>query len=79
MAMVAPTEFLTEEAACIEPDEPLFSLRGLPLPITLRLQTPLTDRELIRFSKNNRPYQIERNEDVYLEIMSPSGFEGSSR
>ena len=77
--MAALAEFVTEEAALVDEDEPLFSFHGLPLPITLRLPTPLTDGQLMRFSRENRPYQIERNEEGDLEIMSPSGFKGSSR
>jgi Uma2 family endonuclease len=53
------------------------SLAGLLMPITMRLTTPLSDEELIAFSRRNRPYRIERNAKGELEIMSPTGMEGS--
>lgn len=55
------------------------SLAGLPLPITLRVPLPLSDEELIAFSRQNKPYRIERNPNGELEIMSPVGLEGSHR
>jgi Uma2 family endonuclease len=55
------------------------SLAGLPMPATVRLATPMTDVELIAFSRRNRPYRIERNAKGELEIMSPVGFEGGQR
>jgi Uma2 family endonuclease len=55
------------------------SLEGLRLPATIRLAEPLSDEELIAFSRRNRPYRIERNAEGELEIMSPLGFEGGQR
>ncbi|ADW67985.1 Uma2 family endonuclease [Granulicella tundricola] len=55
------------------------SLAGLPMPVVLRLPEPMTDEELIAFSRRNRPYRIERNADGELEIMSPVGFDGGQR
>lgn len=55
------------------------SLAGLPFPLALRVSVPLSDEELIAFSRENRPYRIERNEKGELEIMSAVGLEGSHR
>jgi Uma2 family endonuclease len=55
------------------------SLTGLPMPVTMRPAAPLSDEELIAFSRRNRPYRIERNAKGELEIMSPVGFEGGRR
>ncbi len=55
------------------------SLAGLPMPVTIRLPEPMTDDELIAFSRRNRPYRIERNAKGELEIMSPVGGRGSDR
>jgi len=53
------------------------TLAGLPLPVTVRPATPLTDDELMLFSRRNQGYRIERNAEGELEIMSPSGGDGS--
>lgn len=55
------------------------SLTGLPLPIILRPPSPLTDDELIAFSRRNRPYRIEKNKDGELVIMTPVGRKGGKR
>lgn len=55
------------------------SLTGLPMPVTIRLSEPLSDQELIAFSRRNQPYRIERNEEGELEIRSPLGFDGGQR
>jgi Uma2 family endonuclease len=55
------------------------SFAGIPMPITIRLPEPMSDDALIAFSRRNRPYQIERNANGELEIMSPPGFEGGQR
>jgi Uma2 family endonuclease len=49
------------------------------LPVTLRPSEPMTDQELITFSRRHRPYRIEQNANGELEIMSPLGFEGGQR
>jgi Uma2 family endonuclease len=54
-----------------------WSLTGLPLPITLRPPSPLTDDELLAFSRKNKPFRIERNAKGELEIMTPVGGDGS--
>ena len=53
------------------------ALAGVPLPITMRPAVPLSDEEIIAFSRRNRPYRIERNAHGELEIMSPVGSDGS--
>lgn len=50
-----------------------WSLTGLPLPITLRPLSPLTDDELIAFSRKNKPYRIEKTKDGEITIMTPVG------
>ena len=60
------------EAPVFAPD-----LLGIPLPATIRPAVPLTDGELIVFSRRNRPFRIELNAQGELEIMSPVGSEGS--
>jgi Uma2 family endonuclease len=54
-------------------------LVGLPMPVTLRTPTVLTDEEIIQFSRLNRPYRVELNAQGELEIMSPLGFDGAQR
>ncbi len=56
-----------------------WSLTGLPLPIVLRPPSPLTDDELIAFSRKNKPYRIERNAKGEIEIMTPAGYFGGRR
>lgn len=51
-------------------------LAGIPLPATLRPPAPLTDNELMAFSRRNRPYRIEMNARGEIEIMTPVGGEG---
>jgi Uma2 family endonuclease len=54
-----------------------WSLTGLPLPIVLRPPSPLTDDELMAFSRKNRPFRIEKNAKGEIEIMTPVGGDGS--
>ncbi len=56
-----------------------WSLTGVPLPIVLRPPSPWTDDELIAFSRSNKPYQIERNKDGEITVMTPVGIEGGRR
>ncbi len=49
---------------------------GLPLPLTLRLPVPMTNEELLKFSREHRIYRMERNAAGELEIMSPVNTEG---
>ena len=55
-----------------------WSLTGLPLPIVLRPPSPLSDEELIAFSRKNRPFRIERNTKGEIEIIAPVGGQGSN-
>ncbi len=56
-----------------------WTLTGLPLPLTLRPVSPLTDDELIAFSRKNKPYRIEKNQEGELVVMTPVGNEGGVR
>ena len=56
-----------------------WSLTGIPLPIVLRPLSPLTDDELIAFSRKNKPFRIERNARGEIEIMTPVGLQGGRR
>jgi Uma2 family endonuclease len=51
-------------------------LRGLPLPITIRSSTILSDDELLEFSRRNDPYRMERSATGDLTIMTPVGGDG---
>jgi Uma2 family endonuclease len=55
------------------------TLSGLPMPLTIRLPVKLSDHALIEFSRSIRPYQVERNANGELEIMSPNGVKSGSR
>jgi Uma2 family endonuclease len=55
-----------------------WSLTGVPLPIVLRPPSPLTDDELLAFSRKNRPFRIEKNAKGEIEIMTPVGGWGSN-
>ena len=55
------------------------SLTGLPLPIIVRPPSPLTDEELMAFSRRNKPYRVEKNTKGELVIMTPVGTEGGAR
>jgi len=52
-------------------------LFGLPMPFSFRPATVMSDAELIAFSRRNRPFQIERNAEGELEVMSPVGMDGA--
>ena len=54
------------------------NLLDLPLPITFRPGTVLTDDELMRLSRGNRPYKIERNRSGEITVMTPVGGIGST-
>ncbi|MBB5056345.1 hypothetical protein HDF16_001014 [Granulicella aggregans] len=55
------------------------SLAGVPLPVTLHLSRPLSDCELMAFSRRNRPFRIEQNAKGELEIMAPLYLEDGQR
>jgi Uma2 family endonuclease len=52
------------------------NLAGLPMPVVVRLDAPVTDEELIALSHQNRTFRLERNAEGELEIMSPVGSKG---
>ncbi len=49
---------------------------GLPLPLTLKLPVPMTNDQLLAFSREHRIYRMERNAAGELEITSPVNTEG---
>lgn len=54
------------------------NLTSLVPPISLRPAATLTDEELMRFSEDNKPYKIERNQHGEIIIMTPVGFIGGT-
>ena len=65
--MAALVEFVGSDA---------LTFMGLPLPLTLRLPVPMTNDELLVFSREHRLYRMERNAVGELEIMSPVNTQG---
>lgn len=77
--MAALAEFVSDEGVALEARQRAgFALTGVPMPVTLRLPTPLTDEQLMRFSLENDSYRIERNAKGELEIMSPLAGRGGN-
>jgi Uma2 family endonuclease len=54
------------------------NLDSLAPPISLRPSVTLSDEELMRFSEDNKPYKIERNNRGEITIMTPVGGIGSA-
>jgi len=50
-----------------------YALEDLPMPLTLRPASPMSDDELLRFCSANKGYQIEREPDGSLVINAPKG------
>jgi Uma2 family endonuclease len=77
--MAALAEFVVPQSpARLVPDwvcGPL-DFSGLPMPVVVRLEAPVTDEELLDLSRQNRTYRIERNAKGELEIMSPVASKG---
>lgn len=48
-------------------------LSSLELPIRLKLAAPMSDEELMRFSRENRPLRMEREANGEIVIMTPTG------
>jgi len=48
-------------------------LSSIPLPVRLRPESPVSDDELMRFSQENEPLRIEREENGDILIMTPTG------
>ena len=55
------------------------NLDSLASPISLRPSVTLTDEELMRFSRENKQYKIERNRRGEITIMTPVGGLGSTQ
>ncbi len=55
------------------------TLAGLPLPLRFMPAQPLSDDELIAFSRANQGFPVERDAEGYVVVMSPTGLEGSRR
>ncbi len=53
-----------------------FAIHELELPVRLRTERPMTDEELMRFSRVNGPLRIEQESNGELTVMSPTGSEG---
>jgi Uma2 family endonuclease len=78
--MAALAEFVTDYPPSFVPvREDRLSFKGLTLPVVIKLAVPMTDKELIAFSRENKAFRIECNADGDLEIMSPVGYDGSKR
>ncbi len=66
--MAAATQIdLTQEGAFTQ----------LPMPYVWRPPVPMSDKELMAFSRLHRPWRIERNADGDLEIMTPVNMRGA--
>jgi len=50
-----------------------FALEELPMPLTLRLRSPMSEDDRLRFCSANRGYQIEMEPDGSLRIDEPKG------
>lgn len=50
-----------------------YALEDLPMPLTLRPASPMSEDELLRFCSANKGYQIEREPDGSLVIDAPKG------
>jgi Uma2 family endonuclease len=54
------------------------ALSEIELPVRLRLERPMTDEELMRFSAANELLRVERDANGELIVMSPTGSDGGS-
>lgn len=54
------------------------ALDAISPPVRLRLESPMTDDEFLRFCAANEPLRFEREADGEIVVMSPTGFEGGS-
>jgi Uma2 family endonuclease len=51
---------------------------GLSLPVRIVPATPVSDEELIAFSRANKPYRMEQNAEGEIIVVTPAGGETSS-
>ena len=56
-----------------------FTLEGLSLPVRLLPPHPMSDQEIMQFCAKNEGLPIERDEEGYLLIMTPSGARTSNK
>lgn len=54
-----------------ELEVPALSLRGVRLPVTIHLERPLTDEELLDFCADNDGFEIESDADGSITVMTP--------
>jgi Uma2 family endonuclease len=54
-------------------------IQDVALPMRLRPPAPMTDDELMAFSKANEPCRVERLASGEILVMTPSGFENNRR
>ncbi len=50
-----------------------FVLNRVPLPVTIRLERPLSDEELLQFCSENDGLEIESDADGSITVMTPAG------
>jgi Uma2 family endonuclease len=55
------------------------ALQNVALPARLRPPAPMSDDELMAFSKANKPCKVERLASGEILVMTPSGFENNRR
>ena len=56
-----------------------WSLTGLPLPIVIRPPSPLSDDQIIAFSRSNKPYRVEVDAAGDLHVVAPMTVESAQR
>jgi Uma2 family endonuclease len=54
-------------------------IQDIELPVRLRPPAPMTDDELIAFSKANKPCKVERLATGEILVMTPSGYRNNRR
>ena len=52
-----------------------FDIASLPLPARITPVAPMSDLELLQFSRANRPLRMEREGNGDIIIMTPTGIE----
>ncbi len=55
------------------------NVSDLPMPVILRPSAAISDEELMRFSEQNKPFQIERNKNGELIVKTPVGGIGGTQ
>ncbi|WP_263411614.1 Uma2 family endonuclease [Terriglobus tenax] len=62
--------------AAVETKLPEIVLSGLTMPLILRPAAPVSDEELMSFSRQNKPFRIEKNAEGEIVMMTPVGGQG---